>query len=83
MRLSEEEVTGLLVATSQMDGGGADHAIIRDPSDGSTLAIYLGEVENPLAKGTDWWFGPAVLLAVILILVGAYTIGRGLVTLLF
>lgn len=82
VRLSEEEVTDLLVAASDLEGDGAEHAMLRSP-DGTTLAVYRATDEpTPLQRGTDWWVGPLVLVAVILLVVGAYTIGRGIVDLL-
>lgn len=82
VRLTEEEVTDLLVAASDLEADGAEHAMLRSP-DGTTLAVYRESDEpTPLQKGTDWWVGPLVLVAVILLVVGAYTIGRGLVNLL-
>ncbi|HVL51743.1 MAG TPA: hypothetical protein VM754_09635 [Actinomycetota bacterium] len=81
VRLTPEEVTDLLVAASDLEGDGAEHAMLRSP-DGTTLAVYRSTDEpTPLQRGTDWWVGPLVLVAVILVVVGAYTIGRGLVDL--
>lgn len=83
IRLTDDEVTDLLVAASDLEGDAEAHAMLRDP-DGTTLAVYHATDEaTPLQRGTDWWVGPLVLLAVILVVVGAYTIGRGLVDLLF
>lgn len=82
VRLTEDEVTELLVAASDLEGEDAEHAMLRD-ADGTTLAVYRDTDEpSPLQKGTDWWVGPLVLVAAILLVVGAYTIGRGLVDLL-
>lgn len=81
VRLTEEEVTDLLVAASDLEADGAEHAMLRSP-DGTTLAVYRDSGEpTPLQRGTDWWVGPLVLVAVILLVVGAYTIGRGIVDL--
>jgi hypothetical protein len=81
--LSNEEVTELLVATSQLDGTDADHALLRTP-EGTTLAIYRAADREPeLARGTDWWMGPLVLVAVLFLVVGAYTIARGVLGLIF
>lgn len=82
LRLTEEEVTDLLVAASDLEGE-TEHAMLR-AEDGTTLAVYRATDEpTPLEKGSDWWLGPLVLVAVILVVVGAYTIGRGIVNLLF
>ena len=83
VRLTDDEVTELLVAASDLEDDAEGHAMLRD-ADGTTLAVYHATDEaTPLQRGTDWWVGPLVLLAVILVVVGAYTIGRGLMDLLF
>lgn len=83
VRLSDEEVTDLLVASASLDGEEVSHALVRS-QDGTTLALYRETGEpSGLQRGTDWWLGPLVLVAVILLVVGAYTIGSGIVTLLF
>lgn len=81
VRLSEDEVLELLVAASDLEADPEAHAMLRDP-EGTTLAVYHATDEpTPLQRGSDWWVGPLVLLAVILVVVGAYTIGRSLVDL--
>lgn len=83
VRLSKEEVTDLLVETSQVDDGSKDHALLRDES-GTTLAIYVETGEKPpLEKHFDWWVGPLILFVIVLVLVGAFTIARGIISLLF
>ncbi len=83
VNLSDEEVTELLVATSQLDDTDAGHALLRTP-EGTTLAIYRTSDQAPeLARGTDWWMGPVVLVAVVFLVVGAYTIARGVLALIF
>lgn len=83
VRLSPDEVTDLLVAASELDDGSSDHALLRS-RDGVTLAVYrTDEGPSALQSGTDWWVGPLVLLAVVLLVVGAYTIARGVVVLIF
>ncbi|MGH2772354.1 MAG: hypothetical protein ACRDIU_04360 [Actinomycetota bacterium] len=83
VRLSGREVTDLLVAASEMDDGTRDHTVIRD-QDGSLLAVYLDRPEaGPIEKAMDWWVGPIVLLAVVLVVIGAFTVARGLLRLLF
>lgn len=83
VRLTTEEVTDLLVAASEIDDGTTDHNLLRD-TQGSALALYVERGEpSPLERGTDWWVGPILLLLAIFIIVGALTIVRGLVGLLF
>jgi hypothetical protein len=83
LRLTEDEVTELLVAASDLEGEDREHAMLR-AEDGTTLAVYRATDEpTPIQKGSDWWLGPLVLIAVILVVVGAYTIGSGIVNLLF
>lgn len=83
IRLSDEETTELLVAASQLDDASVEHAMLRDKA-GSTLAVYRDtDQPSPLQRGTDWWVGLAVLLVVLLVTVGAYTIARGIIGLLF
>ncbi|MCA1840776.1 MAG: hypothetical protein ABR507_00840 [Actinomycetota bacterium] len=83
LKLDQEEVTQLLVGASQIDDGSSDHALIRDHA-GTVLAVYIEDSEpGPLKKGTDWWLGPIILVGVIVLVVGLYTIARGLVGLLF
>lgn len=83
LRLSEEEVTDLLLAASALDDGGQDHALVRS-TQGVTVALYRETGEpTPLARNTDWWVGPLILVAVLFLVVGAYTIARGILSLLF
>lgn len=85
LRLNAREVADLLVGASSIDDGAADHAVVRDPENGRSVALYLArEGEGtPLERQTDWWVGPIVLLVVLFVAVGAYTIARGLVHSLF
>lgn len=84
IRLNPEEVADLLVGASSIDDGSADHAVIRDPG-GRSLALYLGEAddETPIDRQSDWWVGPIILLVVVFLAAGAYTLARGLVHILF
>jgi hypothetical protein len=83
LRLSDDETTELLVAASQLEDASIEHAMLRDKG-GSTLAVYRDtDQPGPLQRGTDWWLGIAVLLLVVLVTVGAYTIARGVIELLF
>ena len=83
VHLSEGEISDLLVAASEIDDGGAAHAVLRDES-GNALALYRqSEEPGPLARQTDWLLGPAILLAVVLMVVGAFTVARGLLHILF
>lgn len=76
-------MTELLVATSQLEGGEVTHAIVRD-SAGNAVAIYpeLKEPE-PIERQVDWWLGPLLLILVLLMVIGAFTLARGLVVMLF
>lgn len=83
INLSAEEVTELLVAASEIDQGGASHALMRDRK-GRTLAMYRDTHQAPpLDEGTDWWVGPILLLVLIVVVLGVVTIARGIVGLLF
>jgi hypothetical protein len=83
LRLNEGEVTELLVAASQLEDASIEHAMLRDRG-GSTLAVYRDtDQKSPLQRGTDWWVGLAILLLVMLVTVGAYTIARSIMELLF
>jgi hypothetical protein len=83
LSLSRDELSELMVGASQVDDGSAEHAVVRDPG-GRVVALYLASNEPPpLARQTDWWLGPVILLAVLLMVVGAYTVARGIVGLLF
>lgn len=82
LRLSEDEVTDLLVAASQLDGG-EENALVQGV-DGRAIVIYRETGEpTPLDRNTDWWVGPLILVAVMFLVVGAYTIARGILGLLF
>ena len=85
LRLNLQEVADLLVGASSIDDGAADHAVVRDPGSGRSVALYLAEEGDatPLERQTDWWVGPIVLLVVLFVAVGAFTIARGLVHSLF
>ena len=83
VHLTEGEISDLLVAASEIEEGPAEHAVLRDES-GNALALYRrSEEPGPLARQTDWLIGPAILLAVILMVVGAFTMARGLLRILF
>jgi hypothetical protein len=83
VRLEVEEVTELLVAASQLEDGSQEHAVVGDDA-GNIVALYKETGEAPpLQRHFDWWLGPLILLGVILMLVGAFTIARGVVRLLF
>jgi hypothetical protein len=83
VRLNAGEVTELLVAASEIDDGTTDHNLVRDPQ-GSALALYVDRDQaTPLERGMDWWTGPVLLLVAIFILVGIFTVAKGLVGLLF
>lgn len=83
VRLGAEELTELLVAASQLEEGELNHAVLRDGA-GNALALYRESGEPPpLERHFDWWLGPMILAAVILMAIGAYTIARGIVGLLF
>lgn len=82
LRLSPAEVADLLVGASSLDDGGADHAVIRD-DEGRSVALYLGGDATPLDRSMDWWVGPIVLVLVVFLAAGAYTLARGLIHSLF
>ena len=83
VQLEPEEVTDLLVSASQLDDGSVDHAVLRDTS-GTALALYCRTEDlEPLERQVDWWLGPAILLVVVLMAVGAFTIARGILGMLF
>lgn len=83
VHLSEAEVSDLLVAASEIETGDRGHAVLRDEA-GNALALYRATDEpGPLARQTDWLIGPAILVAVVLMLVGAYTVARGFLRILF
>lgn len=85
LRLTEKEVADLLVGASSIDDGEADHAVVRDPESGRSVALYLaGENDvTPLERQSDWWVGPIILVVVLFLGVGAYTIARGLIRVVF
>ncbi|MEO7804192.1 MAG: hypothetical protein ABIS18_07350 [Actinomycetota bacterium] len=84
LRMSKQEIVELLVATSEIDDGTADHAFMRDQT-GRTLAVYLDDPVDldPLERGTDWWIGLLILAIVLLVVVGAFTLARSVIDLLF
>ena len=85
LRLNPKEVADLLVGASSIDDGAADHAVVRDPDSGRSVALYLAEEGEPtdLERQTDWWVGPIILVVVLFVAVGAFTIARGLIHSLF
>ncbi|HEU5001334.1 MAG TPA: hypothetical protein VFW71_00955 [Actinomycetota bacterium] len=85
LHLNPAEVADLLVGASSLDDGGADHAVVRDPESGRSVALYLaGENDKtPLERQSDWWVGPIILIVVLFLAVGAYTIARGLIHTVF
>lgn len=83
MHLSEAEISDLLVAASEIEEGASGHAVLRDEG-GNALALYRrSDDPGPLKRQTDWLIGPAILLALILMAVGAFTVARGLLRLFF
>jgi hypothetical protein len=85
LRLNRQEVADLLVGASSIDDGAADHAVVRDPGSGRSVALYLAEegAATDLERQTDWWVGPIILVVVLFVAVGAFTIARGLIHSLF
>ena len=85
LRLNPQEVADLLVGASSIDDGAADHAVIRDPDSGRSVALYLAseDDETPIERQSDWWVGPIILVVVLFVAVGAYTIAQGLIHSLF
>jgi hypothetical protein len=83
LQLQDEEVTELMVAASQLEEGSVSHAIVRDPT-GNAVALYMRSDEfEPLERQVDWWLGPLILIVIVLIAVGAFTVVRGIIGLLF
>src|SRR3982074_3317660 len=85
IRLNPREVADLLVGASSIDDGAAAHAVVRAPDSGRSVALYRAEEgeATALERQTDWWVGPIVLLVVLFVAVGAFTIARGLIHSLF
>lgn len=85
LRLTQAEVADLLVGASSLDDGAADHAVVRDPQSGRSVALYLADEDEatPLERQSDWWVGPIILIVVLFLAVGAYTIARGLIHTVF
>lgn len=85
LRLNPQEVADLLVGASSIDDGEADHAVVRDPDSGRSVALYRSQEgeSTALERQTDWWVGPIILLVVLFVAVGAFTIARGLIHSLF
>jgi hypothetical protein len=82
VRLNPAEVADLMVGASSIDDGAADHAVVRD-TEGRSLALYVGGDATPLERHSDWWVGPIILVVVLFMGVGAYTMARGLIHVLF
>jgi hypothetical protein len=83
VHLSEAEISDLLVAASEIEEGASAHAVLRDEG-GNALALYRqSDDPGPLKRQTDWLIGPVILLAVILMAVGAFTMAKGLIRLFF
>lgn len=81
--MSQEEMTELMVAASELEGGEVSHAIVRD-SQGNAVAIYPDPKEpEPIERQVDWWLGPLLLVLVLLMAIGAFTLARGFVAMLF
>lgn len=81
--MSQEEMTELMVAASQLEGGEVSHAIVRD-AEGNALAIYPKPMQaEPIERQVDWWLGPLLLVLVLLMVIGAFTLARGFVAMLF
>jgi len=82
IRLTRAELTDLFLAASDVDEGEADHVYLRDQG-GSTMAIYLDAADGKaMERGTDWWVGPILLFAALLLIIGVFTVARSLVGLL-
>lgn len=83
LRLAKDEVTELMVAASQLEEEETSHAVVRDPA-GNGVALYVdSDALEPLKRQVDWWVGPLILFAVILMGLGAFTLARGIIRLLF
>lgn len=83
LQLTREELTDLLVAVSRLDDESEGHAVIQDEF-GRTLGLYTETGEpGPIERQTDWWLGPLILVLVVLMIVGAFTVTSALVRLIF
>jgi hypothetical protein len=83
VHMTAGEVTELLVASAGLDDETTDHLMIRDP-EGRSLAVYRETNEStPLERQTDWWVGVAILLVVMFVVVGVYTVARNLLGIIF
>jgi hypothetical protein len=81
--LDPEEVTSLLVAVSELEDSKA-HVVVKK-GQGPSLALYRSEAapDSPLEAQSDWWLGPLLLIIVIFTIIGAFTIARAVVNLIF
>ncbi|MGH2813284.1 MAG: hypothetical protein ACRDI1_11325 [Actinomycetota bacterium] len=83
LELEEPEVTELMVAASQLEDGSVGHAMVTD-AQGNAVALYRRSRDlEPLERQVDWWLGPLILVAVMLMGAGAFTVVRAIVQALF
>ncbi|HVF53299.1 MAG TPA: hypothetical protein VNC78_06780 [Actinomycetota bacterium] len=81
--VDEEEIIDLLQGLADVIEGKREHLHFSQLG-GPQLVIRPAQADedDPLGRGLDWWIGPFVLTGIVLIVVGAVTVGRWAVGLL-
>jgi hypothetical protein len=81
--VDERELIDLLQGLADVVEGSREHLHFRQLG-GPQLVVRLASAseDDPLGRQTDWWFGPLVLLGVLFVVVGAFTVVRWAVGLL-
>jgi hypothetical protein len=75
--VDDEELIDLLQGLADVVEGERDHLHFKQIGGSQLVVRRAAEGDaDPLSRQLDWWIGPLVLLAALLIVVGALTVAR-------
>ncbi|MDQ3984920.1 MAG: hypothetical protein M3280_00235 [Actinomycetota bacterium] len=81
--VDDDELIDLLQGLADVIEGDRQHLHFKQLGGPQLVVRRTQEAESdPLGRQTDWWMGPAVLVGVVLVVVGAITVIRWAASLL-
>jgi hypothetical protein len=81
--LDDDELVDLLKGLADVVEGQRAHLHFRHVGGPQLVVRRAAETDaDPLGRQTDWWFGPLVLVALLFVVVGAFTVIRWAIALI-